>query len=69
MKYDISKPSAPKMPSLGKRTESIKILLSEANFVAQNSDNKGHLTTLAEAIYYDFRQHDEAESPLSNPRV
>ena len=31
MKYDISKPSAPKMPSLGKGTECIKILLSQAS--------------------------------------
>ena len=29
MKYDISKPSAPKMPNLGKGTECIKILLSK----------------------------------------
>ena len=31
MKYDISKPSAPKMPNLGKGTEMMKILLSEAS--------------------------------------
>jgi len=31
MRYDISKPSAPKMPSLGKGTECIKILLSQAS--------------------------------------
>ena len=31
MKYDISKASAPKMPNLGKGTESIKILLSQAS--------------------------------------
>ena len=31
MKYDISKPSAPKMPSLGKGTECIKILLTQAS--------------------------------------
>jgi hypothetical protein len=31
MKYDISKPSAPKMPSFGKGTESIKILLSQVS--------------------------------------
>ena len=31
MKYDISKPSAPKMPNLGKGTECIKILLSQAS--------------------------------------
>ena len=31
MKYDISKNSAPKMPNLGKGTECIKILLSQAS--------------------------------------
>jgi len=31
MRYDISKPSAPKMPNLGKGTECIKILLSQAS--------------------------------------
>ena len=30
MKYDISKPSAPAMPNLGKGTECIKILLTQA---------------------------------------
>ena len=31
MKYDITKPSAPQMPPLGKGTECIKILLSQAS--------------------------------------
>ena len=31
MKYDISKPSAPKMPALGRGTECIKILLSQVS--------------------------------------
>ena len=31
MKYDISKKTAPKMPTLGKGTECIKILLSQAS--------------------------------------
>jgi len=31
MKYDIGKSSAPAMPNLGKGTESIKILLSQAS--------------------------------------
>ena len=31
MRYDISKPSAPKMPNLGKGTECIKILLSQVS--------------------------------------
>ena len=31
MRYDISKPTAPKMPALGKGTECIKILLSQAS--------------------------------------
>ena len=31
MRYDISKASAPKMPSLGKGTECIKILLSQVS--------------------------------------
>ena len=31
MKYDISKPSSPKMPNLGKGTDCIKILLSQAS--------------------------------------
>ena len=31
MKYDISKQTAPTMPSLGKGTECIKILLSQAS--------------------------------------
>ena len=31
MKYDISKPSAPKMPNLGRGTECIKILLSQVS--------------------------------------
>lgn len=31
MKYDISKPTAPKMPNLGKGTECIKILLSQVS--------------------------------------
>ena len=31
MKYDISKQTAPAMPSLGKGTECIKILLSQAS--------------------------------------
>ena len=35
MKYDISKKSAPAMPNLGKGTECIKILLSQASKVIQ----------------------------------
>ena len=31
MKYDISKPSAPAMPNLGKGTECIKLLLSQTS--------------------------------------
>ena len=31
MKYDISKPTAPKMPRLGKGTECVKILLSQVS--------------------------------------
>ena len=31
MKYDITKPKTPKMPTLGKGTECIKILLSQAS--------------------------------------
>jgi hypothetical protein len=31
MKYDITKPQAPKMPNLGNGTECIKILLSQAS--------------------------------------
>ncbi|MCQ2094966.1 MAG: hypothetical protein MJY81_08255 [Bacteroidaceae bacterium] len=31
MKYDISKPTAPAMPTLGKGTECIKILLSQVS--------------------------------------
>ena len=31
MKYDISKATAPKMPNLGKGTECIKLLLSQAS--------------------------------------
>ena len=31
MKYDISKPTAPAMPNLGKGTECIKILLSQVS--------------------------------------
>ena len=31
MRYNISKPSAPKMPKLGKGTECIKLLLSQAS--------------------------------------
>ena len=31
MRYDISKKAAPKMPDLGKGTECIKILLSQAS--------------------------------------
>ncbi len=31
MKYDISKPSAPKMPALGRGTECIRLLLSQVS--------------------------------------
>ena len=31
MKYDISKPKAPEMPTLGKGTECIKLVLSQAS--------------------------------------
>lgn len=31
MRYDISKPTAPKMPNLGRGTECIKILLSQVS--------------------------------------
>ena len=31
MKYDITKPSAPKMPTLGNGTECIKLLLSQTS--------------------------------------
>lgn len=31
MTYDISKPTAPKMPNLGKGTECIKLLLSQVS--------------------------------------
>ena len=41
MRYDISKPTAPAMPTLGKGTECIKILLSQANLVAESGGNKG----------------------------
>ncbi len=77
MRYDISKSTAPMMPTLGKGTECIKLLLTQAskdmyeplvpmtglmaNLVAHSGDNKGQLTTLAKAICRDFRQHDEAE--------
>ena len=101
MRYDISKSTAPKMPNLGKGTECIKLLLSQAskdmyeplvpmffpvlgahisgsefqypdnswkeltgmmaNLVAHSGDNKGQLSTLANAICRDFRQHDEGE--------
>ena len=102
MRYDISKPTAPGMPKLGKGTECIKILLSQAskdmyeplvpmffpifgahicgaefqypdlswkelcgqmaNLVAHSGDNKGQLSTLANAICRDFSQHDEGET-------
>ena len=101
MRYDICKATAPAMPNLGKGTECIKLLLSQAsknmheplvpmffpvlgahisgaefqypdyswkeptgmmaNLVAHSGDNKGQLSTLANAICRDFRQHDEAE--------
>ena len=31
MRYDITKPTAPKMPNLGKGTECIKLLVSQAS--------------------------------------
>ena len=31
MRYDITKPTAPKMPTLGKGTECVKLLLSQAS--------------------------------------
>lgn len=31
MRYDISKPTAPKMPNLGRGTECIKLLLSQVS--------------------------------------
>ena len=102
MRYDISKATAPAMPDLGKGTECIKILLSQAskdmyeplvpmffpifgahicgaefqypdlswkelcgqmaNLVAHSGDNKGQLSTLANAICRDFIQHDEGET-------
>ena len=102
MRYDISKATAPAMPDLGKGTECIKILLSQAskdmyeplvplffpifgahisgaefqypdlswkelcgqmaNLVAHSGDNKGQLSTLANAICRDFSQHDEGET-------
>ena len=101
MRYDISKQTAPTMPTLGKGTECIKLLLSQAskdmheplvpmffpvlgahisgtefqypdyswkeptgmmaNLVAHSGDNKGQLTTLANAICRDFSKHDEEE--------
>jgi hypothetical protein len=101
MRYDISKQTAPAMPMLGKGTECIKLLLSQAskdmheplvpmffpvlgahisgtefqypdyswkeptgmmaNLVAHSGDNKGQLTTLANAICRDFSKHDEEE--------
>ena len=101
MKYDISSNTAPAMPNLGRGTECIKLLLSQAsaemhepfvpmffpifgahisdtefqypdnswkeptgmmaNLVAHSGDNKGQLTTLAEAICRDFSKHDEEE--------
>ena len=101
MRYDISKATAPAMPNLGKGTECIKLLLSQAskdmyeplvpmffpvlgahisgtefqypdyswkeptgmmaNLVAHSGDNKGQLTTLANAICRDFSKHDEEE--------
>ena len=36
MRYDISKHKAPEMPNLGKGTECIKLLLSQASKVMQN---------------------------------
>ncbi len=102
MRYDISKATAPAMPDLGKGTEIIKLLLSQAskdmyeplvpmffpifgahicgaefqypdlswkelcgqmaNLVAHSGDNKGQLSTLANAICRDFSQHDEGET-------
>lgn len=101
MKYDISQSSAPAMPKLGRGTECIRLLLSQAsrdmheplvpmffpilgahisgaefqypdlswkeptgmmaNLVAHSGDNKGQLTTLADAICRDFSLHDKAE--------
>ncbi len=41
MRYDISKPTAPMMPNLGKGTECIKLLLSQASGAEfQYPDNK-----------------------------
>ena len=94
MRYDISKKTAPAMPNLGKGTECIKLLLSQAsksmheplvpmffpilgahisgaefqypdnswkeptgmmaNLVAHSGDNKGQLSTLAQAICRDL---------------
>ena len=101
MIYDISKQTAPAMPTLGKGMECIKLLLSQAskdmheplvpmffpilgahisgtkfqypdnswkeptgmmaNLVAHSGDNKGQLTTLANALCRDFSKHDDDE--------
>ena len=47
MKYDISKPTAPKIPELGRGTECIKILLSQAS--------KTMLYPLVERCFLRFR--------------
>ena len=35
-----------------------------ANLVAKSGGNKGQLSHLVEAIWRDFRQHEEAETKL-----
>ena len=52
MKYDINKPSFPKMLSLGKGTECIKILLSQASkdiqdpMISMFSPHLAHMSAL-----------------------
>ena len=61
MRYNILKATAPAMPNLGKGTECIKLLLSQASKDMHEGGNKGQLSHLVEAICRDFRLHDDAE--------
>ena len=71
MKYDITKPKAPKMPTLGKGTECIKILLSQASKMTKRAFFEcsipyvAHISTVLEFTIHPFLEAIECPNGVS----
>ena len=59
MKYDITKPTAPVMPNLGRGTECVKLLLSQAS--------KGMKKTISRCFSSTWRKNKRSKISVSRP--